>query len=298
MVMSLRLVGIGAQSVVALSLLLAGASSVAADTCEAIGELQSEVELRRFVESCPTHSAALNNLAVLLENAGRLDEAKTYYERAIESDPAAVAPYAGLGDILRKQLDPAGAVRSYGEFLSRLQALRATGRSQPMLAHEAEYRCRQAELPTASQRATDILRADSITRSLTTKPVRMRGLSLQGRTGPHIDVHIRFDFDSARLRPETGPQFDEIAKALKNAALSDRHIVIEGHTDSTGPEGYNRNLSICRSAAVRLELMARGIEGHRLSALGFGESRPIADNATEEGQSRNRRVTFVNMGKR
>ncbi|MBG05418.1 MAG: hypothetical protein CMM59_15240 [Rhodospirillaceae bacterium] len=101
-----------------------------------------------------------------------------------------------------------------------------------------------------------------------------------------------------RLTGSAFRQIDEIAKAVATPALSDRHIVIEGHTDSTGPDGYNRNLSIKRAVAVRTALMKRGIEGHRLSALGFGETRPVADNTTQAGQAANRRVTFVNMGKR
>lgn len=258
----------------------------------------SESELQRFIEMCPEHGAALNNLAVLLENKGRLEEAKQLYDRAIAVNPSSAAPYAGLGDVLRAQGKMQEAASAYKTFLSRLEAVKRSGGSNVLLQYEDVYRGRLAEIPIKSQTLGQVIAAASITRSLTSKPVRTRGLSVQARAEPHIDIQIRFDFDSVHLRAGADEQLDEIAQALKHEALKDRHIVIEGHTDSTGTPTYNRNLSIRRSATVRLELMERGIEGYRLSALGFGETKPLADNATEEGQARNRRVTFVNMGKR
>ena len=281
MVSQLRVTSMCLKSALALAFLSSGSWAANVDACRSNPVLRSELDFHRHIDFCANHAAALNNRALFMEDAGGVDEAGILYERAIASDSQVIASFVGLDEVIRRRAIPAGPTRAE--------------REHPLLEYDAENRRRST---AAYQVATDTLRAESITRSLTTKPVRTRGLSLQSRSEPYIDIHIRFDFDSARLRPETGPQLDEIAKALKNVALRDRHIVIEGHTDSQGPDGYNRNLSIRRSAAVRLELMARGIEGHRLSALGFGESKPIADNATEAGQARNRRVTFVNMGER
>jgi len=247
----------------------------------------SEKELRRFIEMCPKHAAALNNLAVLSENRGRLEEAMQLYRRAVAANPSGVAPYAGLGDVLRAQGQMQEAASAYKTFLSRLEAVKRAGGSSALLQYEDVYRDRLAQIPIKIQSSGQIIGAESITRSLTAKPIRTRGLSVQARAEPHIDIQIRFDFDSARLRAGADEQLDEIAQALKHETLNDRHIVIEGHTDSTGTATYNRKLSIKRSATVRLELMGRGIEGHRLSALGFGETMPLADNATEDGQARN-----------
>ena len=70
--------------------------------------------------------------------------------------------------------------------------------------------------------------------------------------------------------------------------------VIEGHTDSQGSESYNQKLSFKRANSVRDYLIANyGIAPHRLTAEGYGESRPIADNKTAEGRQRNRRVVAV-----
>ncbi|MBT5496561.1 MAG: OmpA family protein, partial [Alphaproteobacteria bacterium] len=244
-------------SVLALPLLLAfGWSELAfADDRCSRGEglpsaSASENELRRFIEMCPEHAAALNNLAVLLENKGRLEEAKRLYHRAVAANPSAVAPYAGLGDVLRAQGQLQEAASAYKTFLARLEAVKRAGSSNGLLQYEDVYRDRLAQIPIKAQSSGQVIGAESITRTLTSKPPRTRGLSVRARAEPHIDIHIRFDFDSARLRGGTDEQLDEIARALKHEALKDRHIVIEGHTDSTGTATYNRKLSIKRSATV------------------------------------------------
>lgn len=286
---------------IALLLVLDGSGqpSFAAGRCDpsilVVDDASSQAGLRRIIDACPDHAPALNNLAVLLENAGKFEEAGNLYNRAISADPNAIAPYAGLGDVLRAQGKPMAAASAYNEFLNRLEQAKASGTAGALARHEQVYRDRLAKLDVSP---SAVVGAQQIARSLTSPPIRTRGLSLQGRSEPHINIHIRFDFDSARLLPGTEAQIAEIAKALETQALSDRYIVIEGHTDSLGTESYNRKLSIRRAAAVRLALMAHGVAGHRLSALGFGEGRPIADNRSTAGQAQNRRVTFVNMGKR
>ena len=70
-------------------------------------------------------------------------------------------------------------------------------------------------------------------------------------------------------------------------------MVVEGHTDSQGSASSNQDLSQRRAEAVRDYLVSRGIAGDRLTAQGFGPSRPIADNGTAEGRANNRRVEIV-----
>ena len=102
---------------------------------------------------------------------------------------------------------------------------------------------------------------------------------------------VNFDFDKATLRPE--------AMAVLNdaAALLSKHerVVVEiaGHTDSKGSEEYNQGLSKRRADAVRDYLASKGVKASRLSAKGYGESRPIASNDTEEGRAENRRVEMI-----
>jgi len=68
--------------------------------------------------------------------------------------------------------------------------------------------------------------------------------------------------------------------------------VIEGHTDSVGKKAYNQKLSERRAAAVREYLKSEGIATDRMTVEGFGEERPVADNATAEGRAHNRRVVL------
>ena len=80
--------------------------------------------LRQAIEACPKHIAALNNLALKLENLGLLDEAAKLYRRAISADASAPAPHAGLGDVLAARGDKEGAANAYRGFLARLAKMR------------------------------------------------------------------------------------------------------------------------------------------------------------------------------
>jgi outer membrane protein OmpA-like peptidoglycan-associated protein len=73
-------------------------------------------------------------------------------------------------------------------------------------------------------------------------------------------------------------------------AWGDVNIEVAGHTDSKGSDAYNMKLSQQRAEAVRNFLISRGVAADRLTAKGYGESQPVADNATEEGRFQNRRV--------
>ncbi|HUF13684.1 MAG TPA: OmpA family protein [Longimicrobiales bacterium] len=103
---------------------------------------------------------------------------------------------------------------------------------------------------------------------------------------------ILFDVDSDRIRPESTPTLEEIGTMLREHP--DLRIGIEGHTDGTGDDAHNQQLSEKRAAAVRAHLIeAYGIDGGRLEAMGFGESRPVDSNDTPEGRQNNRRVELV-----
>jgi len=99
---------------------------------------------------------------------------------------------------------------------------------------------------------------------------------------------VNFDFDAAEIRGDAAVILDEAIEILKRNP--DRQIVIEGHTDWTGPEEYNQSLSENRAEAVKSYLVESGVEESRLSTVGYGESQPVAPNDTRDGRSRNRRV--------
>lgn len=103
-----------------------------------------------------------------------------------------------------------------------------------------------------------------------------------------LDEKVHFETDKAKILPDSYPLLNDIAKVLK--ANESIHIRIEGHTDSRGSEQYNLKLSKMRAQSVHDYLVDKGIAPDRLEAKGYGESRPIADNATKSGRTKNRRV--------
>ncbi len=115
-----------------------------------------------------------------------------------------------------------------------------------------------------------------------------KDLAAQGRARLY---GILFDTDSARLKPESLPTLDEVVRLLKDEPSWS--LVIEGHTDSTSTAAHNQTLSEQRAKSVQDYLTGKGIVASRLSAVGFGQSKPVADNATELGRARNRRVELV-----
>lgn len=101
---------------------------------------------------------------------------------------------------------------------------------------------------------------------------------------------INFDFDKADIKKEFVPVLEEAAQILKNNPNTT--VVIEGHTDSIGTEKYNQGLSERRANSVKKFLISRGIPATQLQTVGYGESKPIADNKTAAGRAMNRRVEF------
>jgi outer membrane protein OmpA-like peptidoglycan-associated protein len=99
---------------------------------------------------------------------------------------------------------------------------------------------------------------------------------------------ITFAFDRYDIQPQFRPTLDQIAEIL--AAYPQTMIDIYGHTDSVGSDSYNQTLSENRAQAVADYLSIRGVQPARMATRGFGETQPVADNATESGRAANRRV--------
>jgi outer membrane protein OmpA-like peptidoglycan-associated protein len=105
---------------------------------------------------------------------------------------------------------------------------------------------------------------------------------------------ILFDSGSDRIRPESTPTLKEIGQMLKDHA--DLKLLIEGHTDNVGEKAFNQTLSEKRANAVRNSLVTQfGIDGARLEAKGFGDTKPVSSNDTPEGRQNNRRVELVKI---
>jgi len=107
-----------------------------------------------------------------------------------------------------------------------------------------------------------------------------------------ILVQINFDVGSAEIDEASLDLVEEIANNILNHD-GIRSMEIQGHTDSSGSATGNRRLSQRRVESVRHELIAKGVDGDIITAVGYGEDKPIADNSTAEGRATNRRVQFV-----
>ncbi|CAM3588325.1 MULTISPECIES: OmpA family protein [Halomonas] len=99
---------------------------------------------------------------------------------------------------------------------------------------------------------------------------------------------VNFEFDSAELTSNARNVLNGVAERLVNN--TDVRVSIEGHTDSRGPDAYNKNLSQERAESVARYLASRGVASNRMQSVGFGEEQPVASNETEEGRFQNRRV--------
>lgn len=102
---------------------------------------------------------------------------------------------------------------------------------------------------------------------------------------------ILFNTNSHELKPEAKKNIQDLAKTLQK--YPDTNILVEGHTDDTGTDEYNQNLSEERAEAVSNYAKSLGVQGSRFSTMGYGESQPVADNSTAEGRQQNRRVEIA-----
>jgi len=108
---------------------------------------------------------------------------------------------------------------------------------------------------------------------------------------------ILFESGKADLKPELRENLSAIG-AILQSLLTESHVIIEGHTDNVGGAAPNKKLSEQRASAVMQYLIERGIDKKRLKSVGYGLEKPVADNKTEEGRAKNRRVELVIQDKK
>lgn len=101
---------------------------------------------------------------------------------------------------------------------------------------------------------------------------------------------LNFATGASTILPESQEQLDNIAAVLK--AYPNVNVKVGGYTDNTGDASANARLSQARAEAVREALTANGIAATRMTAEGYGDKHPVADNATPEGRARNRRIAL------
>lgn len=189
---------------------------------------------------------------------------------------------AGLGAIIGNQTGHTGGGIAIGSAIGAL--------SGAIIGNEIDNE--NERLDNADRRLREQERELGENRRLI-EELRARGTDVRStERGVVVNLpDVLFEFDSARLTPEAESTAAQIADVLRNHG--DRHVAVEGHTDSVGTIGYNQRLSEERARAVANELTRSGLPRRRISTRGFGESDPIASNRTDSGRSRNRRVEVI-----
>ncbi len=137
----------------------------------------------------------------------------------------------------------------------------------------------------------DTPRGDKVdARGCTVAPVRTPPPIIQKliEKQPVILEGVEFDFDKATLRPASDATLDDVAASLRD--WPEIRVEIGGYTDSKGRDAYNLALSNRRAASVKAYLVSKGVSASRLESVGHGEADPIADNTTDAGRQKNRRV--------
>jgi outer membrane protein OmpA-like peptidoglycan-associated protein len=160
------------------------------------------------------------------------------------------------------------------------------------------YRVRHPVVPTVQVNRFILWRLpNNVTLNVPQNGVEARLLAFIRDPSKGVEPATWFDFDrllfntdSATLRPESQEQLGNIAAILK--AYPNDHIKIGGYTDNSGDPQRNLNLSQDRANGVMADLISLGISPDRLEAQGYGEQFPVADNSTEEGRAKNRRVSM------
>lgn len=105
---------------------------------------------------------------------------------------------------------------------------------------------------------------------------------------------INFEIDSSRILLEAFPVLNEIANKIEYG--KDYYVIVHGHTDNTGSDEHNLELSLNRAESVKSYFVSKGIENKRIRTAGFGKTKPIMSNETEEGRAKNRRVEILLAG--
>lgn len=150
------------------------------------------------------------------------------------------------------------------------------------VATQAQQAAERAQIAAVSERA----RANDLAQQIAALEAEQTERGLVLTLGD-----VLFDTDEAQLKPGADSTLDELASFLDE--YQERELLIEGHTDSRGSEGYNRDLSQQRAGAVRDALVDRGIDVARLHVRALGETLPVASNETAAGRQQNRRVEIV-----
>lgn len=215
--------------------------------------------------------------------AGQLDAQKS--AQKAEED------YKEAQDELRRAaMDELKANQERLEKVRRDMATQGAEAAQALKAKEAQLEARQKELE--AEKAARAEAEKKLQAALKSLSEYAKILEEERGRVIRLDGSVLFASGKTALLPIAQTALDKVGEVLQQQA-EDKRIVVEGHTDSVGKDEDNMRLSQARADSVRSYLVSRGVKADKISAVGKGETVPIADNKTPEGRANNRRVEIV-----
>jgi outer membrane protein OmpA-like peptidoglycan-associated protein len=228
------------------------------------------------------HAQATLDLIYVAQRKAELAEAKAGLEVARRQKQTAEASYTQGLEQKTKRTESELARQREEVSAARAQAAEArVAKDEATAKLEAEAQARADAERKANATAQDLAKIAQLREE-------ERGMVIA------LPSDLLFATDQSVLLVSAQLKLNQLADALKQTP---ERLIIEGHTDSRGPESYNMDLSRRRAEAVRDYLVGRGIAFDRIQVTAFGKSRPIADNTSAEGRANNRRVEIVLEGK-
>jgi OOP family OmpA-OmpF porin len=221
-----------------------------------------------LVRAETAYADASTDLAIRQHAAAQLHDAGVSLQRAQRGweDDHDATEMRHLGYVVERQVEIARVTAQKEMAKGEASRLQGSVTEEILRARERELALLRQELTMIQSRSTE------------------RGIVL---TIPDV----LFEVDRAELKPEAQRDLAAIAGYLKQRP--DQTALIEGHTDSTGSEAYNHELSLRRGTAVETFFLRHGVDPERLKVRGLGEDQPVASNATIAGRQQNRRVEIV-----
>ncbi len=244
--------------------------------------------IERYIDIARARASERNEQTVLLELQREYD--KTLLQASLHETEMArrEAERLRASNIVqqeetRRALASAQAAQNEADEVSRRneeikQEAEQARRLAAARAEQAELARKEAELASAT--------ADALRQQLESMEAESTNRGLLFTLGD-----VTFEKSKAEIRPEAIESLEKLVTAINENP--DRRVSIEGHTDSTGSESFNISLSQRRADNVKKALIERGISASRMDAVGLGEEFPVADNATDTGRQRNRRVDVI-----
>lgn len=225
------------------------------------------------------------------ESIAELETARSLVP-TVEASPRAGVAAAQISEA-RKALDRANTLAEKGENVDEIRHEAKVATLNAQIANESIlFAQAKEEIDKGNAERQQVL-LEARNREAERLQQEMRDLQAkQTERGMVLTLgDVLFDTGKSTLKAGAYPTMDRLAEVLKES--SNRKVMIEGHTDSTGSEETNQLLSQQRALAVQAALLERGVSAGQVAAVGKGESMPVASNDTTAGRQRNRRVDLI-----